>query len=150
MKYFTIIFLMVIALAGCSKDDDTDWMAIDDGIIKEHLEENNLEAAKHPSGIYYNITKEGSGSSPSSNSVVSVRYEGRLLNGHMFDNGQGRVQTFPLNGLIKGWQICIPWLKRGGKGTFYIPSELAYGKKSPGSIPAHSVLVFNIELVDFE
>ena len=56
--------------------------------------------------------------------------------------------TYALSGLIKGWQIGIPLMKKGGKSTFFIPSELGYGANSTGTFPANSVLIFDIELIN--
>ncbi|MEI6409778.1 MAG: FKBP-type peptidyl-prolyl cis-trans isomerase [Bacteroidota bacterium] len=61
-----------------------------------------------------------------------------------------QMATFPLSSLIKGWQEGIPLLKKGGKGTFFIPSALGYGSQDQGAIPANSVLIFEITLVDYQ
>jgi len=153
MKKILILFALALAAIACNKDDDgTDQAAIDDQLIQDYLKKNNIDATKHPSGIYYVITKEGTGGNPNINSTVTVFYEGRLLEtGMMFDNYGGKAATFPLRALIDGWKIGIPLLKKGGKGTFYIPSGLAYGEEgSPGKIPPNAVLIFDIYLADFE
>ena len=150
--FFIAITLVVSACGDKDKDDAEAQAAIDDQIIQDYLEKNNLDnVIKHSSGLYYEITKEGTGDHPKSYSTVSVYYEGRLMEtGEVFDNYGGKVATFQLSGLIKGWQIGIPLLKKGGKGTFYIPSGLAYGEKGAGtSIPPNSVLIFDIYLADF-
>jgi FKBP-type peptidyl-prolyl cis-trans isomerase len=66
----------------------------------------------------------------------------------IFDDGT--LFEYPLSGLIKGWQIGIPKLEKRGKGTFFIPSGLAYGNKDAGTIPANSVLIFDIYLANFQ
>ena len=148
MRYLIIFSLFFIFLSSCNKDDQAQ---IDDEIIRQYLEEHNIQATKHDSGLYYIITKEGSGDDhPNINSTVEVKYKGYLTDGSVFDqtNGSNTI-TFPLKNLIKGWQIGIPLLKKGGEGTFFLPSELGYGNQNSGTIPANSVLIFEIVLVDF-
>ena len=132
-------------------------IGIDDKLIAEHLAKNKIKATKMPSGLYYNITKEGTGEQAKPGQKVSVNYIGMLLNGEKFDSNVDpqfqHVQAFEFNlgagNVIKGWDEGISFLKKGGKATLYIPSTLAYGKNSPSpKIPANSVLVFDVELVD--
>jgi FKBP-type peptidyl-prolyl cis-trans isomerase len=118
--------------------------------IEGYLTDNNLTATATPSGLYYNITQEGSGGHPNLQSTVTVKYKGYRLNGKVFDETIGNnTATFPLKNLILGWQEGIPLLKKGGKGTFFVPSNLGYGGQRIGDIPANSVLIFDIELVNF-
>jgi FKBP-type peptidyl-prolyl cis-trans isomerase FkpA len=120
--------------------------------IKQYLAENNLEATQLPSGIWFVMTQAGSGAKPSPKATVTAHYEGRLLNGDKFDASYDRGQPFTttLDRVIAGWREAIPTLQKGGKGTFFIPSALAYGERGAGTIPANSILVFDIELLDFE
>jgi FKBP-type peptidyl-prolyl cis-trans isomerase FkpA len=151
MKNRLLLLLAVFSalfFSQCLKDDqDTQ----DRNLILRHLEENNISATEHPSGIFYTITTEGTGNNPTLNNTVTVKYKGFLLNGNVFDQTSGsQTATFPLQNLITGWQIGIPLLKKGGKGTFWIPSSLGYGNVGLQGIPPNSVLVFDIELVDFQ
>jgi FKBP-type peptidyl-prolyl cis-trans isomerase len=128
-------------------------VAKDQETIKKYLADNNIEAQKLASGIWYVMTEEGEGKNPSVNATVTTHYSGRLLDGKKFDSSYDRGQPFTttLNQVIVGWKESIPTLKKGGKGTFYIPSALAYGERGSGAnIPANSVLIFDIELVDFQ
>lgn len=137
----------VLLFSQCKKDDQSE---VDRQIILDHLAANNITAEEDPSGIFYIITTEGTGSHPAPNATVTVRYRGYFLNGNTFDQtAPGQTATFPLANLIEGWQIAIPLLKKDGAGTFWIPSALAYGSTPPPGIPANSVLVFDIELVNF-
>ncbi len=124
--------------------------AIDNGLITSYLVKNKIEAKNTASGIYYTIEKEGSGENPNLQSFVKVHYHGTLLDGTVFDSSVDRGQPidFPLTGVVKGWQEGIPLFKPGGKGTLYIPSNLAYGGRAQGKIPANSVLIFNVELLE--
>lgn len=121
-----------------------------DQSIQYYLSENGLEATQGDFGMYYNISVEGSGASPSLSSSIEVKYKGSLLNGLVFDQTNGNdTLGIPLTNVIGGWQLALPLMKPGGKGTFYFPSVLGYGISSAGSIPANSVLIFEIELISF-
>lgn len=150
MRLIFSILSLAILFSACNKDDNNQ-AEIDDNIIKQYLLDNNLDAEKHSSGLYYIIIVPGGGPSPDINSSITIRYKGYFISGEVFDETSGSsTATFPLNALIEGWQIGIPLLKHGGAGQFFIPSELGYGNQQKGSIPANSVLIFDIELVDFD
>lgn len=138
--------LALLALSSCQKDDQAE---IDEEKIKQYLADNKLSATRHASGIYYIIDQPGSGGSPLLTATVTVRYKGYFLDKTVFDQTTTTPIQFPLAGLIRGWQIAIPLLQRGGKGTFFLPSALAYGENPPPGIPANAVLAFDIELIDF-
>ena len=147
MKYILFIPILLFLLS-CNKEDSQTEK--DDQIIRDYLSENNIDATKHSSGLYYTITVEGDGNHPNANSEVTVRYKGYLTDGTIFDQTDGSsTATFGLGLLIEGWKIGIPLLKEGGAGTFFIPSALGYGSQGSGSIPANSVIIFDIELVSF-
>lgn len=119
-------------------------------IIDAFLEENNIAAQSAESGIRYVIDVEGSGNHPQAGDSVSVKYAGTLMDGTEFDAG---VYTFPVGRgqAIQGWDLGIPLLKKGGKGTLYIPSPLAYGPQARSEvIQANSILKFEVELVDIQ
>lgn len=147
---FALILLVpcLLLFSSCSK---TDQMSIDDEKILRYLENNMLDAERTASGLYYIIDKEGIGNlHPSSTSYVKVKYTGYLLDGTVFDQtSEGNVPEFQLTNVIQGWQEGIPLFKRGGQGTLIIPSHLGYGSMSIGPIAANSVLIFDLELVDF-
>ncbi|HMB01449.1 MAG TPA: peptidylprolyl isomerase [Spirochaetota bacterium] len=109
---------------------------------------------KTASGLRYIITAPGTGKKPSSPSArVTVHYEGRLLNGNIFDSSYKRKQpaTFPLNRVIPGWQEGVAMLRTGATAYFIIPPELGYGARGAGNkIPPDSWLVFKIELLQAE
>lgn len=119
--------------------------------INKYLLDNNMTADTTVSGIHYIITQEGSGGHPDLQSTVTVKYKGYMLDGTVFDQTSGSTTaTFALKGVIAGWQEAVPLLKKGGKGTFLIPSYLCYGPSGVGSIPPNSVLIFDIDLIDFQ
>ena len=152
MKQLLWIIAPALMLAmGCNKNDGPSQSSIDQELIENYLAENQLDAERHSSGIYYIIEEPGSGGSPNGNSEVLVRYKGYLLDGTVFDETPGSdARTFFLYQVIRGWQIAIPLLQKNGKGTFFIPSGLAYGPFERPGIPANSVLIFETELVNFQ
>lgn len=102
-----------------------------------------------PSGLQYEVISEGSGATPTASSTVQTHYEGTLISGEVFDSSykRGQPAEFPVGGVIAGWTEALQLMKEGAKWRLYIPSELAYGARAAGSIPPHSTLVFDIELL---
>lgn len=138
--------LLVFLLSSCSEKKTQS--EIDEEIIIKYINDNNLNMTRHTSGIYYNISNQGYGGHPSSSSVVKVQYKGYLTDGSVFDEATTPVE-FPLHNLILGWRIGIPMLQKSGKGKFIIPSGYGYGSSAKSGIPANSVLIFDITLIDF-
>lgn len=104
-----------------------------------------------PSGIQYEVIKEGEGAQPSASDTVKAHYKGSLLDGKEFDSSFRRNQPFtaPLRSLIKGWQEVLPLMKEGSHWRLWIPSDLAYGDRGAGSdIPGGATLVFEVELIN--
>lgn len=101
------------------------------------------------SGLQYKIEVEGAGISPEETDTVEVNYEGRLIDGTVFDSSYDRGESvkFPLNRVVKGWTEGLTYAKEGGKIQLYIPAELGYGQRGTGPIPGNSTLIFDIELV---
>ncbi|AQZ94772.1 FKBP-type peptidyl-prolyl cis-trans isomerase [Halopseudomonas phragmitis] len=102
-----------------------------------------------PSGLQYEVVSEGTGATPTASSTVQTHYEGTLISGEVFDSSykRGQPAEFPVGGVIAGWTEALQLMKEGAKWRLYIPSELAYGARAAGSIPPHSTLVFDIELL---
>lgn len=143
---FGLMAMVLFAVSGCLKLENQSKK--DDGLILDYINKNGLTMEKHSSGLYYRIDEEGSGINPTIYNAVTVNYKGYLLNGSVFDQTDGNAVTFQLLGLIKGWQIGIPLIKKGGKILLILPSELGYGSRETANIPSNSVLVFEIELVN--
>jgi FKBP-type peptidyl-prolyl cis-trans isomerase FkpA len=146
-RYFLLLFIALGFLA-CKKKNKEDQATTDDKIIKQYISDNKLNATATGSGLYYVIKTQGTGVQPTASSVVLVKYDGLLINGTVFDQSPNTGSSFALNGVIKGWQEGLPYFKKGGIGTLLIPSALGYGSQPTGNIPANSVLIFNIQLLD--
>ncbi|PID95117.1 MAG: peptidylprolyl isomerase [Bacteroidetes bacterium] len=102
------------------------------------------------SGMQYEIFTEGAGPKPKPTDQVTVHYHGTLIDGTVFDSSiqRGEPATFPVNGVIQGWQEALTMMPTGSKWRVFIPSDLAYGEKGAGNaIPPHTPLVFDIELI---
>ena len=103
-----------------------------------------------PSGLMYQVLNEGSGKKPTAEDTVECHYEGRLIDGTVFDSSykRGESATFPLNGVIAGWTEGVQLMSEGAKYRFFIPYQLAYGERGAGaSIPPFAALVFDVELI---
>jgi FKBP-type peptidyl-prolyl cis-trans isomerase FklB len=102
------------------------------------------------SGLQYEVLVAGEGAKPSRNDQVRTHYHGTLIDGTVFDSSyeRGQPAEFPVGGVIAGWIEALQLMNTGSKWRLHVPSELAYGGQAVGSIPPHSVLVFDVELLD--
>ncbi|MDH1659003.1 FKBP-type peptidyl-prolyl cis-trans isomerase [Pseudomonas mosselii] len=102
------------------------------------------------SGLQYEVLTAGEGAKPSREDNVRTHYHGTLIDGTVFDSSYDRGQPaeFPVGGVIAGWTEALQLMSAGSKWRLYVPSELAYGAQGVGSIPPHSTLVFDVELLD--
>jgi len=147
-RFALFLLLSIFCFSSCSDDTLTveEQFAKDIQEIENYLSANNLVAEKTVHGVYYIIDVPGDENKPKITSTVIANYKGYFLDGTVFDAGNNI--DFPLYGVIQGWQIGIPKFGKGGKGKLLIPSKLGYGTNSnPGR--ANAVLIFDIELIDF-
>ena len=140
------------------QEDAMKQMPIDDKMLQDYFAKNNLKPTKTESGLYYSITKQGTGDNPKPGQMVTMNYTGKTLDGKEFDSNTdpkfNHVQpfTFPVGQgrVIKGWDEGVMLLKKGSMATFYIPSPLAYGSREQAEIPANSILMFDVEVNDIK
>lgn len=130
-----------------------------EAVAKKNLEAGQafLEANKKkagvvalPSGLQYKVITAGKGKQPKSTDTVVAHYRGTLINGTEFDSSYQRNEpaTFPVGGVIKGWQEALPLMKEGAKWQIFIPADLAYGPRGAGAaIGPNEALIFDIELL---
>lgn len=142
----SIFLLCIILFTSCLGDDNSDFTKQTDADIVKYINDNNLNATKTNSGLYYVITKEGNGAKPTRNSNVTVAYKGYFLDGKVFDQNPNGYTT-GLNQVIAGWTEGITYFREGGEGILLVPYNLGYGANGRGSIPGGAVLVFEIELI---
>ncbi len=103
-----------------------------------------------PSGLQYKVLNAGTGATPKATDSVECHYEGRLINGTVFDSSyqRGETATFGVNQVIAGWVEALQLMKEGDKWQLYIPYNLAYGERGAGAqIPPYSTLIFDVELI---
>ena len=123
-------------------------LAIDSKIFLEQNKQKDGVMTTE-SGLQYLILSEGKGNNPTLNDNVTVHYHGTLIDGTIFDSSVDRKQpaTFPLNGVVPGWQEALQMMSVGSKWKIFIPSELAYGESGAGVIGPNSTLIFEVELL---
>ncbi|MBR3981790.1 MAG: FKBP-type peptidyl-prolyl cis-trans isomerase [Bacteroidaceae bacterium] len=119
---------------------------------EEFLKANlkNKDIQQTASGLQYKIITKGEGPIPTNTQRVKVHYEGRLIDGKVFDSSykRGQPATFGVNQVIKGWTEALTMMPAGSKWELYIPQELAYGAREQKEIPAFSCLIFTVELLE--
>ena len=117
--------------------------------LAENAKKADVKVTK--SGLQYQVLKEGQGKSPKVNSTVKVDYEGRLIDGTVFDSSIARNQpaSFQVSQVIQGWTEGLQLMKEGAKYRFFIPANLAYGQIGSGdAIEPNSTLIFDVELIE--
>ena len=143
---FAFFAMLIVVIISCNKTKD--YSQIDQDIIQQYIFDNNLNAEATGSGLYYVINNPGIGDTPTIYSNVTVAYTGSLTDGTVFDESSSTGVTFPLSNVIQGWQEGIPLFSEGGSGILLIPSALGYGSQAVSTIPANSVLIFDVSLID--
>jgi len=135
------MFVFLGTTYSCQKETQEE---IDQKLIEQYVVDHNIDAIKHPSGLWYQIIKEGSSTHPNANSRINVDYVGTLIDGTEFDSNDDI--DLILGQTIVGWQIGIPLIGEGGEILLIIPSGLGYGNTAQGSVPKNSVMIFRIKL----
>jgi len=153
-NYAFALLISVFVTSGCRETDQTPCNAAtvttkapaaEVSALKQYIDANKIPATADDRGFYYTIQSPRMGHKPAVCSDVTVNYVGKLTNGTTFDSGNS--VSFGLNQLIIGWQEGIPLIAPGGSITLYLPPSLAYGAQAQGSIPANSILIFQIDLL---
>ena len=116
--------------------------------LEENKKKDGVQTTE--SGLQYKVLTEGTGPKPTAEQTVKVDYEGRLIDGTVFDSSseRGEPLEFPLNGVIKGWTEALSMMPVGSEWEIYVPQELAYGSREMGKIQPFSALIFKVKLLD--
>ena len=147
LRLAPLALIAVLAFGGCAKSTPT----LDAG--RAFLAQNAKAADIHvtPSGLQYRILKSGpaDGAHPGPDGEVKVNYEGKLIDGTVFDSSytRGVPAVLAVEEVIPGWQEALQLMRPGDTWLVYLPSALAYGDNGAGPIPPGSVLVFKLELI---
>jgi len=130
------------------KEGEVNLKVADEFLAKN--KEDNPDVKETPTGLQYRVIKEGDGASPVQTDRVKVHYAGKLIDGSEFDSSyeRGEPTEFGLNQVIKGWTEGLQLMKVGSKYEFFIHPKIAYGSRPRPKIPANSVLIFEVELLD--
>ena len=136
------------------------FMELEEKMNAENIEKGKAFLAENaqkegivtlPSGLQYEVITEGNGKKPSATDRVKCHYEGTLIDGTLFDSSikRGQPAVFGVNQVIKGWVEALQLMSEGSKWRLFIPSELGYGAQQAGEmIPPHSILIFEVELIE--
>ena len=165
-RFFLPAVALMLALTGCgeSMDKIEQEMAAREASQASMAAANLVEGEKFlaerakepgmivlPSGVMYKVVSRAAapGPQPLVSDTVTINYEGKLLNGTVFDSSYARnaPATFPLGRLVPAWQEVIPLLKTGDEIIMYTPPSQAYGERDAGDIPPNSTLIFRIQLL---
>ena len=147
-----LLFVASFLLNSCGKSDTSGCkpatVASERTQMVAYCTANSINYTEDVSGLLYEIIAPGSGVSPNSSSTISVVYTGKLFNGTTFDATSNPV-SLPLSGVIDGWKIGLPLIKKSGRIKLIIPSALAYSCTGAGiSIPPNTPLFFDVTLAD--
>lgn len=160
-KNYFILALFVFSLYACSKTSNSrvNNCVSTNGVpttaevdsLQRYLTSKSITATKDSRGFFVETLGAGYGiDNPLPNSNVTVKYKGTLTNGTVFDStATGTTASFPLGGVILGWQYAIPQMKKGAIINLYLPPSLGYGCSASSKIPTSSILIFRVELVNF-
>jgi len=157
------VLMVVGMLAGCGEDPDE--AAFRRELVEKALNDDNRRAGEAflaenatregvvslPSGLQYRVIRAGAGATPGADSQVRVHYEGRLIDGTLFDSSYARGEpvTFPLGRVIQGWREGLHLMREGAEWMLFVPPDLAYGAASPSpAIAPNSTLIFKVELLE--
>ncbi len=167
-KQFDLGMKQVLSGDSARLDDNTVKMILSEqnqAMMKERAEQAIAEGQKFldenkskpgvvtlPDGLQYLILQEGTGSRPAARDKVTVHYEGRLIDGKIFDSSiqRGQPITFSLSQVIAGWTEALELMPTGSKWRLFIPPGLGYGDRAMGQIPANSVLIFDVQLLSIQ
>lgn len=151
MRRTLILVAAVLALAACQpKTKGPDMAAESAAFMKKVATEEGVKIL--PSGVAYKVVRSGpeTGMKPTLKDEVKVHYEGKLVNGRVFDSSyeRGAPAAMPLDRLIPAWQEALVQMRPGDEWILYVPPKEGYGADGAGEIPPNAALIFRIELID--
>ena len=133
------------------KEKESAYIAANTAWLKQNAAQPGVKTTA--SGLQYKVITEGKGEIPQKEDKVTVKYEGKTIDGNVFDSSYKRnpqTTSFRCNQVIKGWTEALTMMPVGSKWEIYIPQELAYGERQAGQIQPYSTLIFTVELISIE
>lgn len=146
MKYF-ISLLLLVTFVSCSEDSDPPVYETEDDII-QYLDENNITATRTDNGVYYAIDIDGNGQFPNESSKITFSYKLMLLDGSVIEESEEEGIQLILSNLLSGLSEGLVYFDEGSEGTIFIPPALGFGYVDRNDIPAGSVLIFEVKILD--
>lgn len=146
MKNALVFIALLVGLSACKSYSEEDKKSVDEQ-IKTYLTKKKIRCQHSPSGLYYRIENAGEGKTIQFQDYVSFRYKGYFLNGEQFDN-QVEPVRFQVKELIPAWKEIMLELKAKSRVYMVVPPHLGYGNQALDDIPANSILIFELEVVD--
>jgi FKBP-type peptidyl-prolyl cis-trans isomerase len=146
MRNLLYFLLIVVAFSACKTYTEDDKIGFDKK-IKNFIKKNNLSLDKTSSGLYKKRISTGEEQLIHYTDSVSITYQGKLLNGKIFDN-QKSPQTMAIRDLIAGWKEVLIGARKGDEWMMIIPPQLGYGQNKLDDIPVNSILVFKMKIED--
>lgn len=153
--YLRLFFsIFIVFLASCEQSPSNDallkFKLAGENYLLENISKENVVQTE--SGLQYKVLTKGQGESPTIKDKVIAHYEGKLIDGKVFDSSyeRGKPLNIPLNRVIKGWTEGLQLMQVGATYEFYIPYYLAYGEKGTRGIPPYATLIFKVELISIE
>ena len=146
MKYF-ISLLLLVTFISCSEDSEPPVYETEEDIA-QYLDENNITATRTENGVYYAIDMDGNGQFPNESSKITLSYKLMLLNGSVIEESNPEGVELILSNLIPGLSEGLTYFDEGSEGTIFIPPALGYGYIDRNGVPAGSVLIFEVKVLD--
>ena len=144
MRIFLFFFIPIIVLCSCKTYTEEEKVSFDQ-TIKNYIKKTNLSLQKTASGLFKKRISQGEGRIIKYTDSVSITYQGKLLNGNLFDN-QKSPQTLAIHDLIAGWKEVLVGARKGDEWLMIIPPQLGYGQNKLDNIPVNSILVFKMKI----
>lgn len=146
MKYF-ISLLLLVTFISCSEDSEPPVYETTEDIV-DYLEKNDITTLNTDSGIFYTVDTDGNGQFPSGSSKITLNYKLTLLNGSVIESSASEGVELLLSNLIPGLSEGLTFFDEGSEGVIYIPPTLGYGYIDRNGVPAGSVLIFEVNILD--